>query len=243
MRVYGLLWLCVALAAQTATVEADPATWPDRGPYQKVGNPDSGLGPTKMPVPVVAAVQRLVPNDPSHWNLYPGLHDFAGHGWRILQLYGGSVDYVTLLLARGSWTILSVPASLPVLNEVLDPLNAADLQNRDKTESYLWHVVLLQRHGQGGFLDEEFRRENVDTPRYKLWLRGTETRREALRALCHDPVLTRSGDRVTARVNVMTANGAVEGWTFHLQVGQSVQLKGTEVRLVRKEHTFFYPLM
>ena len=218
------------------------ATWPDRGPYQKVGNVNSGLGVIKMPVPLVAALQRVVPDDPSRWNLFDGLHDFAGHGWRIVQLNGDSGNHITLLIARGSWTILSVPAALPVLNEVLDPLVPADLQNRDKTENYLWHIVLLQRHGQGIFLDETFQRECLDNPYPEWWHQGTETRRRALRALCHDPVVTRTGEQATVQFNFLTVQGAVERWTLRLRLGKTVQLESTDVRQIRKDHTFFHPI-
>ena len=188
-------------------------------------------------------MQRAISDAPSHWNLYDGLHDFAGHNWPILQLYGHTNGYLTLLKARGSWTILSVLAALPVLNEVLDPLVPADLQNRDKTEKYLRHVVLLQRHGQGTLLDETFQRECLDNPYPEWWHQGTETRRRALRALCHDPVVNRTGEQATVQFNFLTVQGAVEHWTLRLLLGKTVQLESTDVRQIRKDHTFFHPIL
>ena len=243
-----LLWLFVATAARlsaapaTPTTTVGPATWPDRGPYEKVGGYDEGLNNVKLPRPVVAAVQRAISDAPSHWNLYDGLHDFAGHNWPILQLYGHTNGYLTLLKARGSWTILSVPAALPMLNEVLDPLIPADLQSIDKTGNYLWHIVLLQRHGQGSLLDKDFQREKLDNPYREWWHQGTEARRRALRALCHDPVVTGTGEHATVQCNFLTVQGAVERWTLRLRLGKSVQLAGTDVRQIRKEGTFFHPI-
>ena len=226
-------------AAPTATAtNTEALMWPNRGPYQKVGRYDYGLGAIKMPVPVVEALRRDVSGDPSTWYVST-IEDFSGQKKRIVNVIGQDKGYLSLLVARGTWTILSVPR----LNEVLDPLVPADLQDRAKLEAYLFHIIRLWRYQGCAFLDLDFRRGHRTKRGSREWLQGTETHRSSLVALCHEPVVTKSRDRVTIGFNLMNPTGGVEHWTFHLRLNQAMQLEGMEARLLRKNGTFFYPVI
>ena len=243
--------------------------WPDRGPYRIVGDPTSGYH-IKMPLSVVEAVQQTVPDDPAKWVIYRR-HDFSKQGKPIWEVSGTSKLDLCLLGKRSSWTNLSALGSAPFLNEVLETLPAAGLQDQAKLEKYLIQVAQLQGRATCVALTKQFRREHLTHARLidgfdpedkakilrspvaerftreeiDSWLQGTEKSRRALLSLCHDLVLTRGEDRsqATVRGNVMDLDGAVEQWTLHLEVEPAVKLQTIEVKTLCPEGTFFYPLV
>ena len=268
MRAFVTLLLCALFAACSigATALADPVAWPNRGPYRTVGDPNEGY-PVNLPASVVAAVQRQIPDPPARWITH--WIGFPGQRKPLLQISGWNRGYAILFVKAGAWVNLSTPASMPFLNQVLERLRPSDLQDRDKLETYVYHIVFLQKHGLSKLLTPELQRERFTTKRVidtmnvptgerqallakdpslndamiDTWLGGTEKSRQVLLALFHPLVVTRDLDRVTVGCNVMTSRGAVEQWTFHLRVDQAVRLEGVDVREIYPEGTFFFPLV
>ena len=199
------------------------------------------------------------------------MHDFSKRGKHVWVVTGRLKGYLCLLVEPQFWINLSAPGNAPFLNEVLAPLPAADLQDQDKLENYLIHIVQLQRHGACMVLTKSFRREHLTHARLidgfdpedkakilrspvaerftreeiDAWLQGKEKSRRALLSLCHDLVLSWGADpsQVSVRGNIMDIDGAVEQWTLHLAVGQAVKLQASEVKILRPGGTFFYPLV
>ena len=155
-----------------------------------------------------------------------------------------------------------------MLNKVLEQLQPSDIWNHKKLERYVYQIVYLQKHGFFKFLTPELKRERFTTDRIidkmnvsakdrqallagdlslkeaqiDTWLEGTEKSRKVLLALFHDLEVNKIGDHVMIRGNVMSYLGAVEHWTFHLRVDQTVRLESTDVREIYKEGTFSFPL-
>ena len=207
------------------------------GPSQNVGQRDFGLGTIKMPAAVVAAARCHVSDRPSYWYLV----EFGGFGLprkRIVSIVGAGGGCMSLLVERGSWTNLSAPANLPLLDEALDPLVPADVQDRSKMAAYLLHLVVLQEGLQIVLLDPAFWRMQSNPGVIQKWLTGTEKNPQALHALCREWTVTKEKDRVTFCFNVMNGWGGVERWTVHLRVEKAVRLEGFQVQPARKDDTF-----
>ena len=267
------LLLCCWYAAFTGQAPAalvaanQPAVWPDHEPYGTVGGRYGNGYTAKLPMPLIAVLRPLLGEEPSQWNVLR-MRDYSGRSQRLLEI-SVTRKGVDLLATRGSWVNLCAPAGVPFLNQVLERLPPAALQDRERVESYLAHIINLHSYGLFSILTPELQRERFTTqrkidlmnlsarerrkmlandpelkqPQIDIWLEGTEKSRQALLALFHDVELSRSGDHVTARCNVMSYHGNVEQWTFRLRVGRTVQLEAIDVVELRPEGTFSYPLI
>ena len=236
---YCLLALPTLPAQVIPAAAADPVSWPDRGPYQKVGRAGFGAGRTKIPRRVVAAMRRLVRGDPSTWFL-DERYVSPDRKERVVCIDGWQAE-MCLLVARRTWTNLNAPASLPSVNLMLGSLcslSAADLQDHRKLQAYLLNVTRLQRCLDVVFLDPEFRRKELEGGGINGWLQGTEKNPRALLTLCRKWVMTKTADGVTVCCNVMNGDGGVERWTFHLRVDKTVWLEGLDVQELFEDRTF-----
>ena len=178
--------------------------------------------------------------------------DFAGQHKRILQIIskvkelpsfpGGVWAYASVLVEPSSWTNLSAPGSVPLLNGLLKPILPADLQNRTKVKNYVADIIYLHKHPElFSVLTPDFR---YDAAGLKIemsdWLQGSEKRAGALIALVDEILVSKDKDRVTLRCNVMPLDGSVEQWTFHLRADQAVKLEAVDILQLREVGTFSY---
>ena len=139
----------------------------------------------KLPAPVVAAVQRQIPDQPAQWITH--WIGFPGQRKPPLQISGRGRGYAILFVKTGAWVNLSTPASMPFLNQVLERLQPSDLQNRDKLETYVYHIVFLQKHGLFKLLTPELQRERFTTRRIIDTMNISAEERQRL--LIKDPTL------------------------------------------------------
>ena len=237
VAVFHCLLILFTLQAQAAPADTDPVSWPDQGPYQRVGQAGYGAGSIEMPRQVVAVVRRRVQGDPSSWYLVER-YGSPGREERTVCVAGRQAE-MCLLVARGTWTSLNASANLPSVNTMLGSLATADLQDRRKLRIYLSHVVRLQRCLDAVFLDPAFRLEELDGERIHEWLQGTEKNPHALLALCREWVMTKTEDGVAISCNVMNGRGGVERWVFHLRVDRAGWLESLDVRQLCEDGTFY----
>ena len=253
MRAGALLGLCglFAMRPQGAWAADEMVSWPNRGPYQKVGDPHWGSGATKMPVPVVEALRQTLRGDPSRWQLLDRA-DFSGQHKRVLQISskvkelpsfpGGVWAYASVLVEPSAWTNLGAPGSVPWLNGLLKPLRPAELQNRAKVKEYAAEIICLHKHPERfSILTPDFRQDAAGLEsKLSDWLQGREKRPGALLALVHEISVSKDKDRVTLRCNVMPLDGSVERWTFHLRTDRAMKLEGVDIVELCQEETFSY---
>ena len=248
-----LLGLCALFAVrpQNAWAADEAVSWPNRGPYQTVGDPHWGSGATKMPVPVVEALHQTLRGDPSRWQILDS-SDFSGQHKQVLQIIskvkklpsfpGGVWVYASVLVEPSAWTNLSAPGSVPWLNGLVKPLRPAELRSRAKVKEYAAEIICLHKHPElFSILTPDFRHDAAGLESKRSdWLQGREKRPEALQALVHEIRVSKDKERVTLRCNVMPLDGSVEQWTFHLRTDRAMKLEGVDIVELCKAETFSY---
>lgn len=218
----------------------EPLSWPNQGPYQRVGENKYrwSFKPIDMPVAVVKAAQRHLDGSPAQWlvETYP---NYAQQHKTVVFLFSGK-GKGAYLVTDEFWVEL-LPHNMSSLDQVIGHvLKERDLGDEEKLSSYLgWLDTLLLTHSL--LMDDRFFKEveqdvalfDKDSPEeYKF----TPKRRRVFRRLCHRPTVVIHGSNAVITYNALLrwTRGAIRR-TAYIKVGKWIKVTGIDSVIISKD--------